>query len=68
MVTLAWMMGKPLGLLFDPFESVVSQINNSMLPMLSPAFLRIGSLHLRQVTGYAVFLYVLIVLALQSTS
>ena len=23
MVTLAWIMGKPLSLLFDPFESIV---------------------------------------------
>jgi hypothetical protein len=56
MVTLAWMMGKPLGLLFDPFESVVSQIKKTMLPVLSPAFLYIGSLHLRYVIGYVVSL------------
>jgi len=27
MVTLAWIMGKPLALLFDPFESVVLYIS-----------------------------------------
>lgn len=28
MVTLGWVIGRPLGLLFDPFESVVSAVSS----------------------------------------
>lgn len=49
MVTLAWGLGKPLSLLFDPFESVVFTVLLfvSFMALLSDIFP--GSLHIRRV-------------------
>lgn len=62
MVTLGWGLNKPLALLFDPFESVVSyiQVEKSVtgLPSLS------GALHLRQV----IFVALKLMLRLRSSS
>lgn len=42
MVTLGWIIGRPLGLLFDPFESVVSVVSPMIHMKLSCL---LGALH-----------------------
>lgn len=47
MVTLGWALNKPLALLFDPFESVVS--HNHLVHSVAGLSPLSGTLHLRQV-------------------